>query len=622
MGFLQPSALALSALALPIIIFYMLKLRRQPRRVSSLLLWEQVLADRQANAPWQRLKRNLLLLLQLLILALLVMALARPYLTVEARVQGNTILLLDASASMQATDLSPNRFAAAKDAALDLIARLDSDNSVTLIAVADTPQVLAAATTDRNLLRQALTAAQPSNGTADWAAALALAAANAATVPDATIAVIGDGGSGEDNLNLTDLSRPLTFIPIGSQADNQGIVAMSLRDGVDGPELFVRLFNAADQPVERLVDIDVDEQIFDARRLDIPAQGEASFTVTGLPLEARHIQANLVNDDALPLDDTAWVVRRGRPTEILIVGPGNLFLERALALLPDINLQRASPDQPLPQTRFDMLIFDRHAPNILPEGNVLFIAPPNSTPLFSVQGVFSQTRLTQVDSSHPLLSYVELEQLHVSQSQQLDPLPWMRPLVQTARGPLILAGQADGRRVAILAFDLFKSDWPLQIEFPIFMLNVTRWLVPGEILEQAQTLRPGQNFDLPIAAAQTIFVTTPTNNRVELPPDPATSLSFNQTDTLGIYQLTTQDETGQNQRLTEFAVNLLAVEETNIAPRSQLAAPNPNSANPTPADSTMTEGRWVWWGPLAALALLVLLVEWWVYWRGEGGSKS
>lgn len=618
MGFLQPSALALSALALPIIIFYMLKLRRQPVRISSLLLWEQVLADRQANAPWQRLKRNLLLLLQLLILALLVMALARPYLTVEARVQGNTILLLDASASMQATDLSPNRFAVAKDAALDLITRLNADDSVTLIAVADTPQVLAAATTDRNLLRQAIATAQPSNGTADWSAALALAAANAATVPDSTIAVIGDGGSDQENINLADLSRPLTFIPIGSRADNQGIVAMSLRDGLDGPELFVRLFNAADQPVERLVDIDVDEQIFDARRLEIPAQGEASFTVTGLPLEARHIQANLVDDDALALDDTAWVVRRGRPTEILIVGPGNLFLERALALLPDINLQRASPDQPLPQTRFDMLIFDRHAPNLLPEGNVLFIAPPNSTPLFSVQGVFSQTRLTHVDSSHPLLSYVKLEQLHVSQSQQLDPLPWMRPLVQTARSPLILAGQADGRRVAILTFDLFKSDWPLQIEFPIFMLNVTRWLVPGEILEQAQTLRPGQNFDLPVAAAaQTIFVTTPANNRVELSPDPATSLSFNQTDMLGIYQLSAQDETGQNQRLTEFAVNLLAVEETNIAPLSQLpaqtaAAPSPDAPPPS------TQGRWEWWWPLVALGLGVLLLEWWVYWRGEG----
>src|SRR5688572_5368089 len=121
MGFLAPAALFLASLAIPIIIFYMLKLRRQPARVSSLFLWQQVLEDRRANAPWQRLRRHLLLLLQLLILALLVMALARPYFTVQARVQGNVVLLLDASASMQATDVLPNRFEAARSAALDLI---------------------------------------------------------------------------------------------------------------------------------------------------------------------------------------------------------------------------------------------------------------------------------------------------------------------------------------------------------------------------------------------------------------------------------------------------------------------------------------------------------------------
>lgn len=54
MGFILPSALALVGLAIPIVIFYMLKLRRQPAHVSSLMLWEQVLADRQANAPWQK----------------------------------------------------------------------------------------------------------------------------------------------------------------------------------------------------------------------------------------------------------------------------------------------------------------------------------------------------------------------------------------------------------------------------------------------------------------------------------------------------------------------------------------------------------------------------------------
>jgi Ca-activated chloride channel homolog len=193
MGFLVPAGLALAALALPIVLFYMLKLRRQPARVSSLLLWQQVLQDRQANAPWQRLKRNLLLLLQLIILALLVMALARPYLSVQARVQGNVVLLLDASVSMQATDVAPSRFDAARRIALDLIERLEPDDAVTLIAVEQTPHILTPATTDRDRLRRALVAARASYGPADWQAALTLAAANAASLPEATVTIVSDG---------------------------------------------------------------------------------------------------------------------------------------------------------------------------------------------------------------------------------------------------------------------------------------------------------------------------------------------------------------------------------------------------------------------------------------------
>jgi polyferredoxin len=74
----------------------MLKLRRTQTRVSSTMLWEKILRDKQANTPWQKLKRNLLLLLQLLILAALVFALARPALRTRVVASGEVAGLLDA----------------------------------------------------------------------------------------------------------------------------------------------------------------------------------------------------------------------------------------------------------------------------------------------------------------------------------------------------------------------------------------------------------------------------------------------------------------------------------------------------------------------------------------------
>src|SRR3954454_15402841 len=104
MGILLPAALVLLALAIPIIIFYMLRLRREELQVSSSLLWRRALQDRTANAPWQKLRRNLLLLVQLLLLLLLVLSLARPFLFTKSAAAGNLVVVLDASASMQATD--------------------------------------------------------------------------------------------------------------------------------------------------------------------------------------------------------------------------------------------------------------------------------------------------------------------------------------------------------------------------------------------------------------------------------------------------------------------------------------------------------------------------------------
>ncbi|MCC6805355.1 MAG: BatA domain-containing protein, partial [Anaerolineae bacterium] len=105
MSFLTPLAFFGALLAIPIILLYMLRLRHREVTVSSTYLWQQLLHDKEANTPWQRLRRNLLLLLQLIILALLVLALARPFVIVPAVSAGQIAVLLDASASMNATDV-------------------------------------------------------------------------------------------------------------------------------------------------------------------------------------------------------------------------------------------------------------------------------------------------------------------------------------------------------------------------------------------------------------------------------------------------------------------------------------------------------------------------------------
>src|SRR5690606_6666007 len=135
-----------------------------------------------------------------LILALLVLALARPFVTVPAVSTGQIAVLLDASVSMNATDSADgasSRFDEAKRQALDIVETMNPGDTMTVIRVAAAPEVLLPYSADRAMLRDAINAAQPSVASANWSAALTLAAAGSAGAADFNVVIISDGGLGD-----------------------------------------------------------------------------------------------------------------------------------------------------------------------------------------------------------------------------------------------------------------------------------------------------------------------------------------------------------------------------------------------------------------------------------------
>src|SRR3989441_10712868 len=99
MNFLAPAAFFFAAAIPVVILFYLLKRKRVVRLISSTLLWQKYLAETQASAPFQRLRHNWLLILQLLLLTLAILALARPYFAGRVTSRRLQVVVLDASAS-------------------------------------------------------------------------------------------------------------------------------------------------------------------------------------------------------------------------------------------------------------------------------------------------------------------------------------------------------------------------------------------------------------------------------------------------------------------------------------------------------------------------------------------
>lgn len=614
MSFLNPLALLAAAVIGPAIVaMYLLKLRREERTVSSTFLWQRLVRDVEANAPWQKLRRNILLLLQLLLLLLLVIALARPFFRTQGISGRNLILIIDRSASMGATDVDGTRLAAAKQQAINLIDQLPDGGRATVIAAGGQMEVPAAATTDQRELRVAIDSiALRNGGGSDLSQALTLASALAARENRSEIAIISDG-------NVTvpaDLKMPGTvrYFPIGTQSENVAVSALALQPSAAGQTLFAQATNYGANAITRRLDVYLDGALFNAYNLSLEPGREQSI-VAEVPPQVKQVEARLSGSDALPTDDHAWATSTfGDATTVRVLGPGNRFLETGLSLLPGIKVTlapTATTTFTQTATEVPVTILDATIPATLPPGNLFFIAPPRSTEFFSVTGQVDFPVLHPLAGDEPLLHNVSLSEVNVLKTAKIVPGSWARVLVDSEGTPILMVGERDGRRIAVLGFDLHQSDLPLQLAFPLLLSNIMGFLSPGSGAEASQ-LVPGQPLALQIDPAVTaVRLTTPDGGTHNLPVQNNQAL-YADTDALGVY--TVEESKGSDLLARHsYTVNLFTPNESKVGPQSQLAIQQTNGLQSATTGSR--DGRQEFWRWLAALALAVLVIEWLVYQR-------
>jgi Ca-activated chloride channel homolog len=615
---LTPVALALGATLPIVVIFYLLKVRRHDEEVSSTFLWNDLIRDLAAHEPLQRLKWSLLLILQLLGLALITFAVARPFSAQIGQKPVQAVLLLDGSASMQAKDVQPSRFAKAVDAARSTLSSLPENSLATAILVAAHPQVLVAATADRQQVDRALTSAQPSGAAADMREALLLARSLGGDPASRRIYLFTDGAF---NLppDLPDDLGSVQVVQVGQQSTgNVAVTTLSSRpDPQDNrkQQLFARVQNFADYSQRAVVSISVDGQNVEDRNVDLTANGESDQIFDQLPAGARYASVSvnpLSGGDALPLDDNAFaVLEQRKPAQVLLVSAGNQFLEKVLTLLPNVDLYRIASQRYLAveADRFDIIVFDNYLPPLLPRGNLLVVNPPDRGP-YRTTGSISRPRVTSWDREDPILSFVDLRDLNITRASKLDVPRWGKPLITAGDGtPLMVAGQDGDRRVAILPFDLQQSNLWTMSAFPILMSNLVNYLSPPGVV-QVPGIQTGSPESLaPLPQVQSVRVTSPGDQITEFRTGQG-PISYAATDTPGLYRV--QQIVQQGQQTVDddlFAANLGNPDESDLRPR--LTGLN----NPGPIEAGVALLQKEFWGLLAALVLPLLLFEWFWFHR-------
>ena len=359
------------------------------------------------------------------------------------------------------------------------------------------------------------------------------------------------------------------------------------------------------------------------RQLNVPPAGSSDMVLSGLPSDAAVYQARLTlpasaangnsdRVDALPLDDQAWAVYQPPSAgRVLVVSQGNVFLEQVFAALSaQMGFQpfRLKAGQPLPPDPFNLYVFDGPITGTLPAGDLLLINP-STNGLFTVGAAFTNTALTKVAQNDPLTQFVDWRGVHLLQARQAQLPAWAHAVVEAQGGPLIFAGETDGRRVAVILFDLHDSDLPLQVSFPILMSNLLNYLAPASSFSAPDGLRPGQTLHIKLSGGETnLSVDDPGGGHRVVPADG----SFADTGLLGVYTLRSNQTA-----LGNFAVNLFDPSESAIRPATSIRIGRVDVA----ASAAQEQGTFEIWPWIAAAAFVLLLVEWWVYHRGMPAPK-
>jgi Ca-activated chloride channel homolog len=608
MSFLAPLAFAFAAAIPVVVVFYLLKRKRVVRLVPSTFLWQKFLAESQASAPFQKLRKNWLLILQILLLLLVVFATARPYFMTKAAPAQLRVIVLDASASMQATDESPSRFEKARAEALKWVDSLTDFDQMVVLQAGANAEVKQSATSERAALRRALQACLPSDSATRIVPALKMAESLVRDRRNAEIHLFSDGAMPELN-EFENKALPLVFHRVGKSANNVGITALDVRANPENATqraIYASIANFATNQHSLEVELRLDQRLLESRPISIePGQTAPQVFLASQSRDGVFTVRLNVKDDLAADNQASIVSLLPKPVKVLLVSRGNRLLERALRAVANVELATAT-DLNDSAAGFDFVVLDDVTPLVWPEGNVLAIHVVNTNWLESVSRVETPA-IVDWRSAHPLLRYAGFDNVQIMESYTAKLPTWAVSLVEAPQAPLILAGELGRQRIIWIGFDTLESNWPLRVSFPIFIANAVEWLNPAHTRSSQLLVKAGEPLRLglsePVAGAE---VTLPDGATRTVSVDAnANEIVFGDTLRQGVYRL----RAGTNE--TVFCVNLLDAAESNIQPRDALQL----GKHETVTATTLQRANMELWRTIAAIGLAVLLFEWWWYHR-------
>ncbi|MSP23772.1 MAG: VWA domain-containing protein [Myxococcales bacterium] len=486
---LSAKGLWLLGLVAPLVVLYILRVRRPRLRVASVWLWAESRRDLLARAPWRRLIPLFPLLIQALVLIGLALAASRPASRGHTIVGEHVAIVIDTSASMAATEPDGvTRIEHAKNAARALVASLAPGATVLVLDAGRDAVIALPPERDTRLMLQAIDRMGVREAEGDIGAAVDLAASRLAQAGGSRrIFVITDGNVAKDTALAA--AVPIEIVTVGKPIENAGIVRIDVRAGDDAAtgreevQTFLLLGNFGTRARELYVTLRQAgaSDTLASRKLTVNPGEKLPVVLTFRPTPGDRgmpLVVELSPPDALAVDDVAYgrvPLGRSLPVVLASAGEPSSWLERALRADPDVKFSRLSLNEVVGSgVPDDALVVIEGACPAAPAGGDLVIANPPEGTCFGagIGKTLSEPELSSWEHGDARLRFLSLDGVFIKEARALEPESRRQELLRTEQGTIAVDASTAARFVTILGFDVAETDWPFKASFVVFARNL------------------------------------------------------------------------------------------------------------------------------------------------------
>ena len=587
-GSLWPLALLIT---IPLIILlYILKRKYKEIEVSSSLLWKEAYKNTQANTPWEKVKVNIMMILQILIILLIIFALMSPFLKFGGKTYKNLIIVMDTTASMSTLyDKDKTRLDEGKEMTKDYIKSIKESTNNYIIAFNGTSNIET---------KNSIDEVTQTYGSGDISNVISYVRSLGEGLEEYEVLIVSD-----KNVDLGDINGKV--ISLANSGENAAITNLSHKFVEGKMKVIATVKNTGNSDYTGDFSLYNGDELLKVESLDLTKSSSKTLNFELEDFKGDYLNGELSKKDLISGDNTYYdVVSNNKGKKVLLVTEKNVFLEKSFNNIENVDLYKTNDVNNMTDEAYDLYVFDNVTPEVMPKsGSILFINP-NSNEFFNVENKEELGQATGI--AEELSKYTKDIKFTLSSYKNIE-LPYFgKAFLKVDDNTIGFLGEVNGRSIGALGFDVHNSDFALKKEFPILVYELGEKLIKSGILYKNNYKAGDEVLIKGTPLGKSLKVKSPNKNYTGV----TQGSRYNSISELGLYKV--QEESNENEKSEEmFSVNFPTDEESNLGEE------NIGEENNLKSEIKILKKGLSLVPLLLLLAVAGLLTEWILYLKGN-----